>query len=397
MNKSAQALMAGAFLLMAGASAHAQTPPVEGETPPSPAEQRRTELELERDIAKLEQEIRTLRTPTLPESGVEGEMNVGDGAGEAEAMVLAARHLGDVGTRIISDLAPGMHGPVFVAGGDVFPDQTPLRVYEVRHAALTAQLGRARLIADQITAPGLGIAESGGRKGVGALSAAIPLINSLLSYFRSDYAAAGLDVPALDDAALVAAVLAAEPPGQARRLQPMTGPVSREVAVALSSELLALDEARSGLEPGRRRCVQMRALAEEEEAAAGRLASRLDLCAQLDLALSAYQTFGEELAADDGAQLGALLRLRQVARNLDQAGASVLLVRLHASTGGSFKQTNVFSALGAMPFHVTTSTIASWRQLDGQGQLVAAGWRPAYSGYRRLQEVDELINGPRRE
>lgn len=176
--------------------------------------------------------------------------------------------------------------------------------------------------------------------------------------------------------------------------------VSDETIRSVEDTLNRLSDERQRLEPGRAVCVAMKAEidgakeAADKAALRNRYASPLNLCAQVELAANTYDAFVQSYGAGGGSKLHTGMQQMDIQRRL--GSHRLLLVSLVAPQAASYTQSNVFSTLGAMPFHVTTASVLAWRLVDGQGEVVDARWACLYSGYQQITEVDRAVNGPDR-
>ena len=365
--------------------ASAQDAPPE---PPTARERRLAEVKVERQIAEEEALLADARRKLIPASGIDGEVARGEGAGEAEVLALGARQF-DVGARRIIRQLELPATPLLITTGATRPDTTAYKLFDLRADALLATLTDLDRTAAAI---------QGGRRGVGDVLA---IGSSLLSYFRSDFSVAGIAVEGMDDAALAAAVMA----NGGNHVTPLdVGAVSTVTLVKIRDQLAELDRRRLALEGARRTCVEVKAgyeaaLANAETDAARAVLRRdnartLEMCAVLEAGVAAYVSFATEYSSADGAaSLVTILKQAETAHRLKSG--DLLVVKVHGAAGSGYTQVNLISHLGGMPFHVTSASVVSWQRYDPAGLLTDAGWMPLYDGYRRLGQVDALINACR--
>lgn len=358
--------------------------------PPTARERRLAELRVEREIMDEEVLLAEARRKLIPTSGIDGGVETGTGAGEAEVLALAARQF-DVGARHIIRRLELPTGRLLITTGATRPDTTAYEVFNLRATSLQATLADLDRTASAI---------QGGSRGAG-LGDVLAIGSSLLSYFRSDFSIEGIKVEGMDDAALAAAVLA----NGAAHITPLdVGAVSAATLLRIRDQLAALDRQRLALEGARRTCVEAKAGYEAALASAetdpARAALRrdnartLDRCAILEAGIAAYAGFAAEYSSADGAaSFATILKQAETADRLKSS--DLLVVKVIGTAGSGYTQENLISHLGGMPFHITSAAVISWQRYDSAGVLKDAGWMPLYDGYRRLGQVDALINACR--
>lgn len=437
-------------------------------TPPTARERELAELKTELEILTTQNALREASVTATPASGIEGKVEVAEGAGTAEVMALAARQFRTLAGRIAtgalakapqvsspndrSDQVPGvpaavavsdpcaaptalnasgptaapmMSQPVLLSTGSTFPDLSAAEAFEIRRRGLTRLICEAvssrptvsRLtrtstslspyLSAQILSlqpslipesaagdlsilPGMGPAAN--------LVSGLRIASSVLSYFAADFRVSGTPSSGLDDAALATAVLEAGN-GQIGVLQ--TTSISASVRESFIGDLEALDTLRDEVEPERRICVAFRADMERRVEAADAAAragiragytERLDACGPIERAVLAHAAFAEEFGGSTEAATRTATVLQQRSIREQLTGRHLLIVDLTGSSGSAYTQQNLFSQIGLMPFHITTTSVAGWQTFDGSGGFVAGGLIPVYDGYRRLQDVDTYIN-----
>lgn len=384
-------LIAASALLAAGSVAAQETP---ADAPPQTAAERRlAELETEQKIAEAEQAIRQANSDLIPPSGIDGTVEIKTGGGGPEVLAIAAHQLQLGARRIISETVdPGAAG-LWISTGTSRPDITAWQFFTVRQEALEKLLqAKAAQLAAAAASEGK---SADGAAGLG-VGAAISAASALLSYLRSDFSVAGVDVSGLDDDALASAVMAAAP-GRIQRLD--TAAIRIETLQDVHDRLLGLDVLRDRLEPARLECIEIRKAADAAVEAArtdaarvrarAQFADRIEACDEIRTLITQYDAFVALYASADPTLMATVIRQADVDRRLGER--DLLLVKLHKVQGAGYTQTNLVSHLGGMPYHVTTSSVISWQRMDRTGVVVDSGWAPLYFGYRRLGEVGSLI------
>lgn len=376
-------VLVGLFALALGQAALAQDTVVEDTR--TPQERRRDELVVEKEIAEAQQAIRAAEGSVVPSSGIAGTTTAGAGAGEAEVLALGALQFDRAAREIKSQLRKPAGSPLLIAVGTLRPDVSAYTLFKIRQETLLRDLVNARPLANQISSEK-------------SATPALMIGGAILSYFRSNFSVTGVKIEGLDDAALVAAMVA----NGEQLIRPLEQNAVPAAAIdEVRRALDALSMARRELEPARSECIRIRAELEADQAEAeakdrprirARASSLVDKCSTLDAVLAAYSTFVSDHAATGGAAIGAVLKQAHLSAVLGQS--DLLLVKVHDTAGSSYTQQNFFSTvIGQMPFHVTAASVISWQLLGPDGQVKDAGWQPMYEGYRQVGEVPIVLNG----
>lgn len=334
--------------------------------------------------------------PGLP---TPGQAKAESGAGAAEALALSALQMGYASARILDavvERADQSPTAVYVSAGATLPSLAELGAYRDRQSSLESAL-RA-ILDDPIAGPEVGIGTDYKINMPGApIVAAGQIASFVLGALQTNHTASPVNVTAPTDADAVAALLWAGAP-IVRPLEPHRPAV--ETRAALATEVAGLETARRDIEPSRQICLVLNAevdaaKAEDKPALRLRYVRQLDQCAQLALVTAAYDAFVATYRAADGLVMDRVAKQMDIEARL--AGEEpVLLVQAGRAAAGGYTQGNLFSTIGANPYHVTVASVVSWQLLEGDGTLIRAGWEPLYSGYQRVAEVDRLINGSNR-
>jgi hypothetical protein len=381
-------LLASGVLIWASSVAAQED--AEPAAPKTAAELRLERLQNERAIAEAEKAIRDARDVAIPSSGNEGTTSAGDGAGQPEALALASRQFDQIAQRIAG--RPALQNvSVLVTSGTTRPTTEAYQSFLGHVEALKAELDEAQRSAKEI--------ENAGRSnivGSTPVAAIVPVASALLSYLRSDYDIAGVDVHGLDDAALIAALVAQ---GE-HKLQPLDqAAISTTTRSELRTILNSLQGSRRSLNTALGRCDELRAdrdvdlseaKDEEKPAVRRRYIVPLGHCATVEAAEANYAQFLSTYSTADGAAMKAVFEQAQLDAALKRGG--LLYVKVHQTAGAAYTQANFFASLGAMPYHVTVASVVSWQFVGSDGQVADAGFERVYDGYRRIDQVDELLN-----
>lgn len=368
------------------------TPPV----PPTALEQRRDEAVIRAAIAKAESEEAASRASMLPKPPTVGATTASEGAGEPEAMILATLQVQFAAADIVQQLGATFDTnshPTFVAAGSTLPSVAEAEAFDLRTDALEAFLSRASEIEIAIPEPrrsNLMAVEAG--QGFLPISTLTTIAASAISWLQTTTTVGGVALTKTEDATLVSAFLWAG----GGRLQPLDGVrISTETSRAVTGRLDALARLRGLLEVPRGNCAIMRARIDAKKddaktALEALYAGALVSCGQVDAAITAYDAFTSTYKAGDGDRLQLVLAQKEITRRIGTG--MVLLVAIPRQEAAAYTQTNVFSALGAIPYHVTAATDLHWRLVKNDGSLVRAGFGSRYSGYQPISEVDRLVN-----
>jgi hypothetical protein len=331
-----------------------------------------------------------------------GAVEVGEGAGNGEASMLAAKAVGDAAKRIAADLKDKIGtGKVVIYAGQQKPTFGRWNAFSVQVEIARDSFARAdfaKTQADQIaeTKPA---AAGGGTESVGALitgaGAVLDLGAKLGSYFQSDYKVWGVTVAGSDDDLLAVSVAGAlsgswypakwVPQSSTQPITDLLKPLAaaREKSVADSQ---AVQEKRD------------RFKAEADKESDPKKKERLNTIAAAytraaDACTAAQKRFDDLLASlasvTDGVPLAVYIAdEKTVSDRLGVAGNLILFVRLNAPAGGRYTKKNLWTYFGGMPFFVSGGAIASYLLVDPKsGEVKAAGQHTVHSGYYKLNEA----------
>lgn len=406
-----------ALAMMTAGPVLAQEPDAATGTTPAktPAELRLEALKIERDSILAQQEIASARGGIIPDPPKGGTTTTEAGAGEPEAMILAARQIRTAAVQIVSALSTWGAKPIFVTSDSAFPSIQERQIFDIRYKALSDQLTEAAAISTRIMAVGGSSPRNRYLDSLsrqqhnlfssqemaafpGGVATAAQLATSVLSWFATDYTIEGVEVADVDTNDLVSAVLWA---GAGRIKTLDAGPLSTDVITGMETRLTALQTKRTALEPARQRCLAWdaeaaaaieAAPADSKAAARARFAERLNLCGTMTPAIASYDAFGTTYGSAGDDKLLKVMQQMELEKRLGRDG-QILMVSTSGVTGASYTQSNIVSTLGGMPFHVTTTSEVVWQLRDRAGEYLDGDVITAYSGYQRLPDIDTLVNG----
>ena len=365
------------------------------------------------------------RVGGVPDSGIAGDVTLGDKAGSLEAMLLAHRALAGAARRVAEVVRTTLAPAAPEAGGepDSAAEAVPLTVYLCAAAQLpsfqsvasfNAQRGAVQRALDLACTAVAGEFAQGQAEleavpelalTPAMVGIAFESISKLLGFFRSDFKFAGSEVT-LDDTALVQAVAGHDLHARTR-VPGLYFPQAVGAAATLFDtdlQALAAQRAQAGELAGRldRRTADLqRQSADTALPAAGK--AGLDartvqlhaLAEQLKVATAACDTLIGRLLAPDEAT-GAMLRELALWQALTQPGSRLLLVKVQRAGGSNYVEKNLRTFFGRMPFFVAGGAVVSYTLLQGDnGQVLASGLLPVHGGFVSVKDVPDLLPSPR--
>jgi hypothetical protein len=390
--------------------------------PTTPAEIQQAQalaaLKAQKDLADAEKAAADARTAAfkanlggVPESGIAGDVTLGDKAGTLEMTLLAHQALdtaaGQIARAVNSVLVKTDAGgqPVALPGARVFafaaaqvPGFQTVSAFRVQRAAVTEALRRAI----EAASVALGEAEASTESLAPAMvGVALDSVTKLLGFFRTDYKVAGAELT-LDDVALLQAV--------AGKLQvPVFVPsIFNPAAVEGAGNLIKaeLAELSAQLDPSRVLADKLETLIAQRQKTAADAATKASLRASLEreiaglrtltdrfkAASTAYDTLVGKLMAPDDAT-ATMLRDLAVWNGLKQAGGKLLVLKVQRAGGSSYTEKNLWNFFGRMPFYVAGGVVVSYTLLNGtDGQVEAAGVVPVHGGFESVKGVRSRVN-----
>jgi hypothetical protein len=342
-------------------------------------------------------------------------VTVGTGAGTGEASLLSARSVGRIGKRIAAEIGDNCAKGCVIFSGAARPYLSNFRNFQIRQTIVDGLFKRAKgdtVAADELwnelsVSGGSGIedhpqvqVEAVGVALTGA-GAILDAMSKLGSFFKTDYEIANLTLTA-DDELLVASVAHHLPnrtfiPG---RWLPTSG--SDSVVKLLQQQATGRSESTIRLARAQSRTV----LLQEQLKGAANTAAKAKIervivdyaqaIASEQLAQTSYDQFFTSLAATDsaGIPLAAKIADEAIVDAKINDGASILFLKVHSATGGSYSKKNIWTFLGGMPFFISGGAVASYMLLDNQGKVISSNQFQSHGGYLRATKVQaELDRG----
>ena len=337
-------------------------------------------------------------------------ITVGAGAGTGEAALLSARSVARIGARIASDLSEKCVNGCVIFSGAARPSLANFRSFTVRQTIITGLFTRAKTdteAADELwNALNEKATEGLSTKGVEFVGTALTGVGAILdsvaklgSFFKTEYDIANLTVSA-DDDLLVASVAsglkgAAYIPG---RWLPTSDADSlmnllKQQATARSESTVRLARAQS-----RTAILQERAKTQKDDATKAKIERVIVDYAQAiaseQLAQTSYDQFITALATADaaGVPLAAKVIDESLVDSKIKAGASILFLKVHSATGGSYSKKNIWTFFGGMPFFISGGAVASYLLLDKDGKVIISNQLQAHGGYLRATKVQAELD-----
>jgi hypothetical protein len=343
-----------------------------------------------------------------------GAVEIGEGAGNGEASMLAADAVRKAAEQIAEAVQRdcGKRHCVIYAGQQkpTFGHWTAFRVQIEITTACFGRADEAKLQAETLAAPvpvaaarppgtasvdalasGAGaVLDLGAKLGVGG---ALDLVAKLGSYFQTDYKVMGATIAGSDDDLLaisVAGVLhdswypARWVPQSAQAITDLLKPLaaSRDRSNFYSQAVAA-------------RLQQFKA--EVDKTVDVKEKNRLNSIAAAythaaEAYISAQRRFDDLLTSlanvTDGVPLATYVADEKMVIDKLQADSLLLFVRLNAPAGGRYSKKNIWTFLGKMPFYVSGGAITSYIAIDPKsGGVQSAGQFTVHSGYYKVNEA----------
>ncbi len=96
--------------------------------------------------------------------------------------------------------------------------------------------------------------------------------------------------------------------------------------------------------------------------------------------------------AAGGSPFGLLMYEAATQKDLDTDKAYMVVVKLNNIGGTAYTKKNLWSSLGANPFYVMGSVVASYTMFDRDGNVISSQLLPWHGGYHSVSSVQEIIN-----
>ncbi len=333
-----------------------------------------------------------------------GAVEIGEGAGNGEASMLAAKAVENAAERIagaIATLGEGKHYVIYA--GQQKPTFGRWNAFRVQIEIAKDSFARAEFAksqADEIATPPQLTQSRAGAESVGTFitgaGAVLDLGAKLGSYFQSDYKVMGATVAGSDDD-LLAVTVAGKLTNSwyPARWVPQT---AVEPITELLKPLAAMRE-RSviDLEAVQEHLATYQAEAEktkdaQEKQTLGAVVAAYQRAAEAYAA--AQKRFDDLLASlaavTDGVPLAVHIVEEKTVSDKLAAGSRLVFLRLNTPAGGRYTKKSLWTFFGTMPFYVSGGAIASYVVVEpNEGGVLTAGQFTVHSGYHKLHKAAE--------
>lgn len=340
-----------------------------------------------------------------------GDINFGSGqatgnadvsatsAGGAEATLLAARSVNVLAAKFAQDLSAKLAGKtVLLFTASTLPDFQALSLFRAQMRVLKGAFDSA----SQSAAPASLLPNERARlEGVTALGVGLDAVSKLLSFAKTDYKFVAMTVTGTDSmlAAALAEHLAAahasvQMPGLFQaEIGGANSPVQQEVETVLGIGT----RARGNQQVFERRQAEIEKAAGDkpDDNQKAEVAKMKQAAATWKSVADSSDAWVKQVSTSDdkgNSILSGVLRQGVIKQKLD-SGAFLLLVTLHATAGGGYTEKNLWSSLGASPFHVMAGAVGSYQLIDGpSGNVLASAFRPHHGGYLSVDKISAHVN-----
>jgi hypothetical protein len=330
-------------------------------------------------------------------SGVSGAVEMSSGAGSAEAMLLGASAIQRVAAKFAESIVKA--GPtdiVLCASGNV-PDFGALLAYQAQFLGL-AELFRS---ATETAPPGAFQQAGVQAESLAVAGLALDAVSKLLSFAKTDYKFAGIDLTSSDSMLVQALAGLLKLKGRQVFIPALYQPGALAADnPMLANATLATTWSQQARAYRQRYLAAQQSLETQVAAAPGDVAlkARLD---QAKSGVTAWQTASDAMdawlkqvsSADDkgNTPLATVLRQSEIRGRLN-AGAMLLIVQLHKIAGSAYTKKNLWSSLGWPPFYVMGGVVAGYLALDGRtGATIDSRMLPLHGGYCSVSDVADLL------
>lgn len=332
-----------------------------------------------------------------------GAVEIGEGAGNGEASMLAAKAVQRAAEQIAQAIVDkGKDEHYIIYAGQQKPSFGRWNAFRVQIEIAKDSFARAEYAksqADDIARPPKQLTESrAGAESVGAFitgaGAVLDLGAKLGSYLQSDYNVLGATVAGSDDDLLAVTV--------AGRLEGSWYPARwvPQSAVEPITELLKPLAAMRERSVTDLQTVQEHLTRYKEEAERTKDAKKKQTLTAIvaaytrtaDAYAAAQKRFDELVASlaavTDGVPLAVHIVDEKTVSDKLEAGSRLVFLRLNTPAGGRYTRKNLWTFFGTMPFYVSGGAIASYVVVDSKtGGVLTAGQYTVHSGYHKLHKA----------
>lgn len=361
------------------------------------AEARKAQADAEKAQADAELAAAKAKFGEIPSSGYTGAVEVGTGAGGAEAMLLGSVAVNEIAnnfTEVIKRDQPQGLTKLLLFTTQTAPDFQALLAFNTQFDALKYAIDEAKKSTEDVERPKAA--------GVVALGLGLEAINKLLAFFKTDYKFQHVEVETSDSMLLTALA------GKLGSKNIKVELPSLFFPAALANASTVLDQTtklyNSGLD-ARQRVLDYESTQGEIEK---QLAAKPDdetlkqKLQKVKEAVGIWKTLADRIdgwakqsaGADDKGNVPLATIIRQAAiKNELDAGAGFVVVQLYKVGGTTYTKKNLVSSIGGNPFYVMGGAVASLTAFNGKdGQVFASALVPWHGGYLSVSDIQSVVN-----
>lgn len=365
----------------------------------------------------------------VPKSGIAGDVTVGDGAGDAEATLLAAKAMNDLASEIAGELESKVRGKnVWIVANDTVPDMYHKLTFQQQSGHIIGALEAAITASDQ-TETDLGYQKDFLEAvPVAAIAAGVEAFANLGSFFKTDYTVAGATIPDFGDQPLIDSIAGALntrgatvfAPNTYHPALPMFDPANNEVLKTLldiTTKKLDLEGKKAKWEDRQNGTdaeltTKLSDLKKQEASgAAANVVSQtrqaienlklkkskiIDIVTKIGSAITASEGFitGWTTVGENGTNLVKDLILADYMAGQLKNGDLMLVMNLTAVKGSHYTKKNLWTFFGKMPFYNMGGAVVNYRLINGStGAVVAAATKTKHGGFHKSSKVKAFLEG----
>jgi hypothetical protein len=344
---------------------------------------------------------------TVTQATYSGAIDIKNDAGKAEAALLAARAVRTAAANIC-DAVKGLSGKVVIFAAKEFPDFQRLQTFrfqlEVLKQAFTAAGVTVQAEVKAVPQPEVSAVPT-----PAAISAGFDAFSKILSFFKTDYTAVGIQLT-VDESLLLYSVAGNLAKAKAETIEvhlPITySPTAKASAItAPASNLMKLATLRSQAKE-ELSGVSTQQKEKEKNAEDGKEQNKKDSLAmevadlkaraeKLKGVITLFDNFVDTLTSADAktgtVPLANLARDYAIEKAIEN-GHDVLLLRLESSGGGYFIKKNLWTGLFGMPLYHMGGATVTYVLLSGkEGKVLAGDIVPVHGGFVKADELENAL------
>lgn len=334
-------------------------------------------------------------------SGYTGSTEIGDKAGNAEALLLGTVAVNEIAskftTSIINKAKPSGITKLLLFTSQTTPDFQALLAFNAQFSALEYAKKNAELSTEGVKY-GLQVEPSS----LATVGLGLDAINKLLSFFKTDYSFKGIEIESTDSMLLSALAGDLQLRGIDVEIPSLYHPA------ALGKVDIVLDQINKLYGWG----LQAKQRVNAYEIEQGKIEKQLALNPKDDVAkeqltkvkeaLDIWKVLAERIdswakqiaGADDKGSIPLASIISQAAIKTElNSGAGFVVVQLKKVAGTSYTKKNLWSSLGANPFYVMGGAVASMTAFKGkEGTVFASALVPWHGGYHSVSDIQSVVN-----